>query len=179
MLEEVSFLDFEQDEYAIEVGEELLMMLREVVFHCIAKGISMEVIRLIQPIADCFNSQWKEPQIKLVCQIVERALKVIRNKRSKAYQSGLALLRHLSSYKALEENKLNKIPLNMIKKMCGRDEVDADIQPPTNKRPRISEEEEDDQHDSLMREWADSTDPEQRLKIESQMGELGYELDVV
>ena len=170
-LGELAFLDFEQDDYSIEVGEEALLMLREVVVHCKVSTIRLEVLRRVKSIADSFNSEWKEmEQVELVCQVVEKAMHRC-NKRSRVYQSGLALLKDISSYQSLKDNKLNQGPLNAIRKLRGRDEVDADVMVPEAKR----HEEEGDRYLSLMETLASSTDPEQILSIESQIEEMGYE----
>lgn len=174
-LGELTFLDFEQDEYSIEVADETLLMLRELVFHSKVPTIILEVLRRAKSIADSFNSKWKdEEQVRLICQMVEKAIQYSNKKKSRVYQSGLALLKDVSSYKSLKENKLNKEPLSAIRKLRGRgrEEVDADV--PDAKRPCLAEEE-DEMYIGLMETLASSTDTEQILNIESQIEEMGYE----
>ena len=177
-LGELAFLDFEQDEYSIEVAEEALYLLREVVLRCKTSTIILEALRRIKSIADNFNERWdKMEQVQLVSQIVENAIQNSR-KRSRVYQSALALLKDLSLYESLKAKKLNKEPLSVIAKLRGDDQVDADVQPPEAKRQHLSEDE-GDKYISLMESLANSEGTEEILHIENQIQELGYEPNIL
>lgn len=168
----MAFLDFEQDEYTKEVAEEVLFALRELVLRCKTPRIILEVLRRVHNIAEGFNSKWKSAgPVRQVCQVVEKAMTQSSGKKSKVYQSGLALLKDLSSYKALKENKLNREPLGVIRKLRGaRDEVDY----PGAKRLHLDE----NQYIDLMERLADTADIQEVLSIEEQIKEMGYEPNV-
>lgn len=171
-LGEIAFLDFEQDEYTKEVSLEMLTMLREIGIRCRVAFIGLEVIRRLKSIADCFNSTWDVEEMKLVCNLVGKLMRDSRQKRSnKVYQSGMALLKDLSSYTVVKKNGLNKVPLDTIKKLRGgKDEIDA----PSNKRIR-TEEDDDEKYHRLMEELATSNDPTQILNIEDEIEMMGFE----
>lgn len=155
------------------MGEELLLVLREIVVHCRAVSVGMEVIRRLKSLADSFNATWREEEVKMACEIVEKALRNPLGKRSKLYQSGMAALKDFSRYKTLKENRLSRVPLNTIKGLRGgKDDVDAGPSPA--KRPCL-EDDDDDKYHQLMEDLASSTDPEVTLSIESQIEGLGYE----
>lgn len=176
-LKEVSFLDFDLDEYTKEVGEELLMLFIEIVARCREAVVGLEVLRRLNAVADRFHVSWEEREVKLASQVVVKAIGPPHRKRSKLYQSGMATLKNLSQYKNFRENKLNKIPLDAIKGFrSGRDDVDA----PSPKRLCMEEEEmsEEDKYQKLMEDLASSTDTHQMLNIESQLEEMGYEPNI-
>ena len=151
------------------------MMLREVAMHCPAAAIGLEVIRILKSMAECFNKTWDEEDVKLVCEIAQNTIQSQHRKKSKVYQSGMALLKDLCFYKSLKQNKLQKIPLDTLKKFrAGKDSVDA----PDAKRPRQDDshdEDIDEKYQQLMEDLASSTDPEEERAIETQITELGYE----
>lgn len=170
----LAFLDFEQDEYMLEVSAETLLVLREIVHQCKVPTINLKVLRRVKAITDSFNSKWKGvDQVQVVCQIVERAVLNSNRKRSRVFQSGLALLKDLSSYKALKAKKWNEEPLSVIRMLRSREEVDAD-EPTPNKRPHV-EEDVEEKYLSLMETLAHTTDTDKILEIEQQIEEIGYE----
>lgn len=172
-LRDIGFLDFEQDAYTEEVGLEVLVLLREIVAHCRVAFVGLEVIRHLKSVADSFNTTWGEEEVKLACEIVEKAIRNPHSKRSKLYQSGIAVLKDFSMNKTLKENKLHKMPLDTIKRFRGgREETDApSIDAPPSKRPCDT----DEKYHQLMEDLATSTDPEKILNIEEKIEELGYE----
>lgn len=174
-LTELRFLDFEEDEYAMEVSEEVVLMLREVVAFCKVPVIIMEVIRRLKEIANSFNSSWDKEHVELVCDVIYQAIKDPSKKRSRSYQSGLALLKDLSSYKSLKENELAKVARGTIRKLYAMDETDA---PPEMKRARLSEEDKDDEYHDLLVQLPDLTDTQDILDMENRIRELGYEPSV-
>lgn len=178
-LKELGFLDFDLDEYSKEVGEEMLLVLREMVVHCREALIGLEVIRRLKSLADCFNAIWSEEEVKLACEIAEKAIRSPLRKRSKLYQSGMAALKDLSQYKTLKENKLYRVPLGTIKGLRGgKDDVDAPGPSPPKRPCLVEGEDDDDKYHQLMEDLANSTDPELSLSIESQIEEMGYEPNI-
>ena len=179
-LAQLAFLDFEQDEYAMEVAEEMTLLLREVALHCKDEILTLEVIRILKAIADSFNSEWEAEQVTTVCQLVLAAIGKNHKRRSKPYQSGLAFLKDLSSYKSLKARHLSKEPLNTIKALRGgRGRDEPDMGEPLNKRPRMEDEgdmeDKEDRYHELMEKLADCTDTEQILRLEGEVQSLGYE----
>ena len=173
-LKEVSFLDFDLDDYAKEVGEELLLLFMEIVAHCRAGMVGLEVLRRLNGVADRFHSMWEGREVELACQVVKKAIGRPHGKRSKLYQSGMATLKDMSQYKNFKENQLYKIPVAAIKGFrSGRDDTDA----PSPKRPCLEEEpsSEEDKYQKLMEDLASSTDAHQILNIEAQIQDMGYE----
>lgn len=175
IIKNLNFLDFEEDEYKTEVGREMMLFLRQVIVLYKDPSILLEVLRRLQSVANCFSSQWSREQVKLVCDIVVMVIKSSSSKRSKVYQSGVALLKDLSNHKAIKERKLHTVPLNAIKSLrAGRDEIDA---PPAAKRPHQMEEEEEEEevYLKLMEELVQTTDLDKVLQIEQKLQELGYD----
>ncbi len=175
-LAKLAFLDFEQDEYAMEVAEEMMHLLREMAVRCKAPTTTLEIIRALKSMAESFNSQWEAAQVKDVCQLVLTAIRGNHNRRSKSYQSALAFLKDLSSYKPLKE--VSKEPLKALKSLrTAKDETDTGE--PPSKRPHTEEEEEmEDQYHELMEQLADCTDPEQALNLEREIESLGCDVHV-
>lgn len=150
-----------------------MLLLQEIVAYCRAARIGLEVLRRLKSVADSFHATWGEEDMKLACQVVEKAIRSPQGKRTKLYQSGMATLKDLSHYKTFKENKLNKVPLDTIKGFRGgKDDIDA----PSPKRPHLeSGVGDDEEYQQLMEELASSTDPQHMLNIESQIEEMGYE----
>lgn len=179
-LAQVAFLDFEQDEYTTEVAEEMVLLLREVALHCKDEIIALEVIRSLKAIAERFHSKWEAEQVGMVCQLVRTAIDKNHKRRSKPYQSGLAFLKDLSSYKSLKERRLSKVPLDTLKALRGgKDEPDIGERPAKRFRgedeEQSREEDEEDRYHELMEQLADCTDTEQIISFEKEIQSLGYE----
>lgn len=169
-------MDFD-DEYTKEVGKEMMLLLQEIVAYCRAAHIGLEVLRRLKSVADSFHETWEREDVKLACQVVEKAIQSPHGKRSKLYQSGIATLKDLSHYKAFKDNKLNIVPQNTIKGFRGgKDYIDG----PPPKRPCLEPEgqdgiSDDDKYQRLMEDLASTTDTQKMLNIESQVEEMGYE----
>lgn len=178
-LSDVCFLDVEADQYAEEVGKELMLLLQQVVGHCKEPTVTLEVIRRLKSIAERFHREWREERVQLMCDVIKVAMHGgSSSKRSRVFQSGLALQKDLSMYSTLKERKLHTIPQDVIKKMrATREETDAG--PPT-KRPRrgdgLQEEEADemDKYLELMEELVVTSDPDKTLEIEGELETMGY-----
>lgn len=174
-LKEVGFLNFEEDLYTQEVAWELLALLREITMYSSAQLVSLEVIRWLNSMMECFAAKWERKEVELLCMVTKAAM--TKRKRSKAYQSGMALLKDLALNKALKEKKLHQIPLDVIKRQHGgKDDIDA----PDTKRPHLltQQEDTDDKYHQLMIELASSSDPKRIPEIEKQIEEMGCEANV-
>ena len=182
VLAKLAFLDFEQDEYTIEVTDDMIFLLSEVAVRCKGATIALEMIRSLKSMADSFNSKWNAEQVKRVCQVVLNVVKGGRHtRRSKPYQSGLAFLKDLSSYPSLRERRLTRDPFNAIKMLRGgRDETDTGEVPPSKRLRADSEQEEDgeDRYHQLMEELASCTDPQQAIDLHDQIDGMGYDSQV-
>lgn len=176
-LGEVDFIDVE-DEYDIKVGEELMLLFKEIILHCKDPSISLEVIRRLKAIADCFHGKWKKNEVELACEVICISMQDARtkSKRSRVNQSGLALLKDLSTDRVLKKRKLHLVPQNTIKKLLAREETDAGVQDaeqPPSKRPHLESEE--DKYLELMETLAQTSNPEETLAVEQKLQAMGYE----
>lgn len=178
-LKGVGFLNFEEDLYTQDVAWELLALLREITMHMhsSAQLVSLEVIRWLDSMMECFAAKWERKDVELLCMVIKAAMP--KHKRSKVYQSGMALLKDLALNKALKEKKLHQIPLDVIRRQHGggKDYIDA----PDAKRPHLltqQEEDADDKYHQLMLDLASSSDTKQIPEIERQIEEMGCETNV-
>lgn len=181
-LSEVCFLDVEADQYEEDVGKELMLLLQQIAGHCKDPTITLEVIRRLKSVAEQFHGEWGEERVQLMCNVVKVAMHGgPRSKKSRVFQSGLALLKDLSRYSFLKEHDLHTIPQQVIKTMrAAREETDTGMQElPEAKRSRQEDGQqeegdgEEDKYLELMEELVDTTNPERTLEIEGELETMG------
>ena len=113
-LEDISFINFETDTYRPEVGTELLAFFSKLATYCDDAEINLEVIRQFKFILEKFDPSWSGQDVELVANTLY-AMTGTFTKRSRVFQSAVALLKDLTRSKALRSNKLHTIPLELLK----------------------------------------------------------------
>lgn len=176
-LDRVDFIDFEKDQYLVDVGRELTAYLLQLVVSCEDPVVQMEVVRRLRSMCDTFQHQFTEQdvdQLTLVAKmIVER---VSSRKRSKLYQSTAAFLKDLS---VIFKNRGTEAKIE-LKRLKIREETDAE---PPEKRVKLyeeemEEEEMDKQYIEILEELSECTDIEEALKLEAKLLEMGFEPNI-
>lgn len=184
-LDRVDFIDFDKDEYLPDVGRELLSYLQQLVVSCPDPSVQMEVIRRLKSMCDAFKNQFNAEDVENATLLVKlMAKRSSKNKRSRLYQSAVALLKDL----AVEFKGKGAAPAKEIESLKIREETDA---PPPAKQARLDKEAEqpmteediqqinDDHYLDVMKALSECTDVEQALKLEAELIEMGYEPNVV
>lgn len=197
LLDDLNFIDFSTDSYLPLVGKELLVYLVKLTACCDAESVTMEVIRRMKQIADAFHTHWDKEEVELISEtmhgmVVAFTTKGRSIKDSPVAQSALACLKDLSSYKVLQQKKLDTGPKELLKSLRqGRDEIDMG---PLKKRARVAtdsggsdtppppekeKEGEDDDYLALMEQLAEPGDETVLQQLESKVAELGYESNIL
>ena len=126
-LDAVSFINFEADSYCPEVGSELIAFLSKLSTYCVVPEVNLEVIRQFKFILETFDSSWSKQEVEIVGNTLCAMTKTFE-KRSKTYQSALALLKDVGRNRALKSKKLHTIVQDLMK----------DINQREGKRKRVS-----------------------------------------
>ena len=205
-LDTVAFINFEMDSYRSEVGSELIALLSKLSTYCGCAEVNMEVIRQFKFVLECFNSSWSTEEVEVVGSTLYNMTRKF-GRRTKTYQSAVALLKDIGSNKALRAKKLHAIPLALLNDINreggkrGRGQISADeVDVPAKflrqdqEEHRVipghgaadieeKEEEEDGEGEftdylELMTKLVDAEDEGAR-ELESKLMDMGYEPDIV
>ncbi|XP_064385969.1 uncharacterized protein LOC135334631 [Halichondria panicea] len=101
LLESVSFIDPAVDSYLPVVARELIAFYEQLVMHCQQPYVLLEVVRRLWILADAYHTQWTKQDVEAITRVSERVMKSVANERNRIYQSLVALLKDLSTYKIL------------------------------------------------------------------------------
>ena len=189
LLAMVSFINPEVDRYLPEVGTEIIDYFDQLVAHCNEPTIVLEVLRRLKILADSFNRQWKEADVKQISRVSEHVLARAKSKRSRLYQSSIALLKDLSTYSALRENGFDKIPMKCVRDLRRVDFTDSGP-PETKKRrtdmgeeaggpPPVRDADDEDRYLDLMEKLSECKEPQEEEAIEEELTSMGYEPNIV
>jgi len=186
----VAFINPELDRYLPQVGKELILLYEQFAGHCTTGPLVMEVLRRIKILADAYNKQWGESDIKLASSVSKMIISKTR-KQTRVYQSGVALLKDLSSYASFKEKGWHKIPVSELKGLRSVDLVDGE---PAAKRPHLDTvaggppsftmetesavTDEEDAFLELMEELANCENESQATEIEQRLIDNGFEPEV-
>lgn len=178
-LDKVDFIDFEKDHYLPDVGRELMAYLQQLVVSCEDASVQMEVIRRLKSMCDAFSTEFTKEDVEEVTTVTGIMLdRVSTKKRSKLYQSSVALLKDMAvTFKAKDiQDTLRK----ELKKLKIREETDTE--PPPEKQAKLDKEgkqqEMEDQYLKFMEELSQLTDIEETLTLEAKLQEMGYEPNI-
>ena len=119
-LDTVSFINFETDSYRPEVGSELIAFLSKLSTYCVNPEINLEVIRQFKFILETFDSSWSKQEVEVVGNTLCAMTKTFE-KRSKTFQSALALLKDIGKNRALRSKKLHTIALELMQDINQRE----------------------------------------------------------
>ena len=196
-LDDVSFINFEADTYHPQVGTELVAFFSKLAAYCSNAEINLEAIRQFRFALDKFDSSWGQQEVTLIANSLY-AMTDTFTKRSKVYQSAVALLKDMARNKRLLSKKLHSIPLELLKdiqkggnsrKRPGSDYIDHPAKAPRPTRIRcdstedstaVEEEigEEFIDYIDRMLELAEASD-DRIPQLESQLEDMGYEPNII
>ena len=177
-LDKVDFIDFDKDQYLADVGRELLAYLQQLVVNCEDAAVQMEVIRRLKSMCDAFLTQFAKEDVEQVT-IVTRVImaRVNTKKRSKLYQSTVALLKDMTvSFKA---KGIQEVLKQELKNLKIREEPDMGEPPDKRAKRERDSEESDYKYLEIMEKLSECTDTEQALRLEAELHEMGYEPNIV
>ena len=203
VIEAVDFIKILEDSgYLPQVGEELLCLFGQLLAYSHESVVQLEAIRHVKEIVDAYYEVWKEKEVRVVCDMMHDIAKQ-QSTPNKVYQSAMALVKHIAQLTGQKDNGISKIPkevlqlmrksylnrrrLHPIAKGASIEEVDyGDISESTNNTSRGEETAE--WYLQKMEELAGLTTAnndtpenlvEQRLKIEQEIRDCGYEPDIL
>ena len=188
--------------YLPQVGEELLSLFGKLLAYSHEATVQLEAIRHVQEVVDAYYEVWKEEEVRVVCDMMHDIAQQ-QSTPNDVYQSALALVTHIAQLTGQKDNGISEIPkevLQLIRKSCqskqreypiakgtSRVEVDyGDISEFSNNTSRVEETAE--RYLQKMEELASLTITnndtpesmiEQRLKIEQEIRDCGYEPDIL
>ena len=188
--------------YLPQVGEELLSLFGKLLAYSHEATVQLEAIRHVKKVVDAYYEVWKEEEVRVVCDMMHDIAQQ-QSTPNDVYQSALALVTHIAQLTGQKDNGISEIPkevLQLIRKSCqskqrehliakgtSRVEVDyGDISESSNNTSRVEETAE--RYLQKMEELASLTITnndtpesmiEQRLKIEQEIRDCGYEPDIL
>lgn len=178
-LDKVDFIDFEKDQYLPDVGRELIAYLQQLVVSCEDASVQMEVIRRLKSMCDAFLTQFTKEDVEQVTTVVRIMVERVKTKkRSKLYQSTVALLKDMAvNFKA---KGIQFVLRKELREPMFREETDTE--PPPNKLAKLEGEDEqqkiEDRYLDFMEELSVCTDIEKALSLEAKLQEMGYEPNI-
>ena len=193
VIEAVGFIRIPGDRgYLPQVGEELLSLFGQLLAYSHEGAVQLEVIRHVEKVVDAYCEVWKEEEVRVVCEMMHDITKR-QGTSKKVYQSATALLTHIAQLTGQKDNDISEIPkekLQLMQKSCQRkrrvEVEDGDSSESSNNTSRIQETAE--WYLQKMEELAGLTTTnndmlesiiEQRLKIEQEIRDCGYEPDIL
>ena len=193
VIEAVDFIRIPGDRgYLPQVGEELLSLFGQLLAYSHEAVVQLEVIRHVEKVVDAYCEVWKEEEVRVVCKMMHDIAQQ-QSTPNNVYQSALALLTHIAQQTGQKDNGISEIPKEKLKLMRKsfqrkqRVEVDdGDSSESSNNTSRIEETAE--WYLQKMEELAGLTTTnndmpesiiEQRLKIEQEIRDRGYEPDIL
>ena len=188
--------------YLPQVGEELLSLFGKLLAYSHEATVQLEAIRHVKEVVDAYYEVWKEEEVRVVCDMMHDIAQQ-QSTPNDVYQSALALVTHIAQLTGQKDNGISEIPkevLQLIRKSCqskqrehpiakgtSRVEVDyGDISESSNNTSGVEETAE--RYLQKMEELASLTITnndtpesmiEQRLKIEQEIRDCGYEPDIL
>ena len=165
-IDRISFINFEVDKYCPQVGSEMVSFFEKIATYCTDAEINLEAIRQFHFIADKFDSHLDQHEIELIANTLYAMTDTFK-KRSRVYQSAVALLKDLSRNKQLIARNLHTIPLELLK----------DIQNGKHDRKRRVEEDTDYQDKAVhnQQDGVITADSTMEVSVQSQIGQGGRE----
>ena len=204
VIEAVDFTRIPGDSgYLPQVGEELLSLFGQLLAYSREEAaVQLEVIRHVKEVVDVYYKMWKEKEVKVVCNMMQDIAQQ-QSTPSNVYQSATALVKHIAEQTGQKDNSISEIPkevLRLMEKSCqskqrehpitkgaSRVEVDDGVSSESsNNTSKIEKTAE--WYLQKMVELAGLTTTnndmpesiiEQRLKIEQEIRDRGYEPDIL
>lgn len=191
-LSSLEFLNFQDDVYMPQVSRELLVVLEKLMVYCKDAKIRLEVIRILEGIAEKFHTSLDKKEIKQLCDVLECVAKSCGGPNSLVFQSTVAFLTKLTQLlKKSPSQGISQIPKKTLLGLLpagrkksqsvrgrgGEEQVDYPSGP-LAKMPRMDgDDEADDQTKRYlmkMSELADEEDASCSLSLEDEVLSMGF-----